>query len=131
MHGWKVGRLMGYAGLENRQIMATNHTDGRASSRSTSIGLEYHALGLLRQQEERTARPVGWCINVFFSAAAPCRWIAAAMSTTGRNALRLKMAGLILALAGFVGFMVLGDRVDSLEKPVAAAPRDFALIANA
>jgi len=131
MHGWKVGRLMGYAGLENRQIMATNHTDGRASSRSTSIGLEYHALGLLRQQEERTARPVGWCINVFFSAAAPCRWIAAAMSTTGRNALRLKMAGLILTLAGFVGFMVLGDRVDSLEKPVAAAPRDFALIAGA
>jgi phosphate/sulfate permease len=53
------------------------------------------------------------------------------MSSTDENALRLKMAGLILTLAGFVGFMVLGDRMDSLEEPVAAAPRSYALIAGA
>ena len=53
------------------------------------------------------------------------------MNSPAKNALRLKMAGLIFTLAGLVAFMVLGDKMGDFEKPVAAAPRDYVFIAGA
>ena len=53
------------------------------------------------------------------------------MNSPAKNALRLKMAGLIFTLAGFIAVMALGDKMEGLEKPVAAAPRDYVFIAGA
>jgi TM2 domain-containing membrane protein YozV len=53
------------------------------------------------------------------------------MNSPAKNALRLKMAGLIITLAGFVAFMVLGDETGNLEKSVAAAPGDYVFVAGA
>jgi TM2 domain-containing membrane protein YozV len=53
------------------------------------------------------------------------------MNSPAKNALRLKMAGLILTLAGFVAVMMLGEKIGDLEKPLAAAPRDYVFIAGA
>ena len=53
------------------------------------------------------------------------------MSTSAKNALRLKMAGLMITLAGFAAFPVLGDHLGDLEEPLAAAPRDYVFIAGA
>jgi len=59
------------------------------------------------------------------------RWISAAMNSPAKNALRLKMAGLTLTLAGFVAFAALGDKMENFEKPAAAALRDYVFIAGA
>src|SRR4249919_1577343 len=53
------------------------------------------------------------------------------MNSPAKDALRLKMAGLIFTLAGLVAVMVLGDKMGGFEKPVAAAPRDYVFIAGA
>ena len=53
------------------------------------------------------------------------------MSSPAKNPLRLKMAGLILVLAGFAAFPVLGDKLGDLEESAAAAPRDYVFIAGA
>ena len=55
----------------------------------------------------------------------------AAMKLPAKNALRLKIAGLILTLAGFVAIAVLGDKMEDFEKPVGAAPRHYVFIAGA
>ena len=54
----------------------------------------------------------------------------AAMNSLAKNALRLKMAGLIFILAGLVAFAAIGEMGD-FEKPVAAAPRNYVFIAGA
>src|SRR5438552_15113427 len=54
-----------------------------------------------------------------------------AMSSPAKNALRLKMAGLMLVLAGFAAFPVIGDQMGDFEEPAAAAPRDYVFIAGA
>jgi TM2 domain len=53
------------------------------------------------------------------------------MNSPAKDALRLKMAGLILILAGLVALALLGDKIANLERAVAAAPRDYAFIAGA
>ena len=53
------------------------------------------------------------------------------MSTPAKNALRLKMAGLVITAAGFAAFPVLGDRMNDFEEPAAAAAGHFVLIAGA
>ena len=53
------------------------------------------------------------------------------MNSSARNALRLKMGGLILTLAGFVALALLAAEIEDFEKPVAAAPRDYLFIAGA
>jgi hypothetical protein len=55
----------------------------------------------------------------------------AAMNSPAKNALRLKMAGLIFGWTGLVAVMVLGDKMGDFEKPLAAAPRDYVFIAGA
>ena len=52
------------------------------------------------------------------------------MNSPAKNALRLKMAGLIFTFAGLVACMAIGEMGD-FEKPVAAAPRDYVFIAGA
>src|SRR5580765_2591545 len=52
------------------------------------------------------------------------------MNTPAKNALRLKMAGLIFTFAGLVACMAIGDMGD-FEKPVAAAPRNYVFIVGA
>ena len=52
------------------------------------------------------------------------------MNSPAKNALRLKMAGLIFTFAGLVACMAIGDMGD-FEKPVAAAPRNYVFIAGA
>ena len=52
------------------------------------------------------------------------------MNSPAKNALRLKMAGLIFTLAGLVAFAAIGEMGD-FEKPVAAAPRNYVFIAGA
>ena len=52
------------------------------------------------------------------------------MNSPAKNALRLKMAGLILTFAGLVAFVAIGEMGD-FEKPVAAAPRNYVFIAGA
>jgi len=52
------------------------------------------------------------------------------MNSLAKNALRLKMAGLVFILAGFVTLTQLDNMVD-FEKPVAAAPRDYVFVAGA
>src|SRR5882762_4207445 len=59
------------------------------------------------------------------------RWISVAMNSPAKNALRLKMAGLIFTLAGFAAFPLLGDRMGDLEAAAGAAPRDYVFIAGA
>ena len=53
------------------------------------------------------------------------------MNPSARNALRLKMGGLILTLAGFVALAVLAAEIEDFGKSVAAAPRDYLFIAGA
>ena len=53
------------------------------------------------------------------------------MNSLTRNALRLKIGGLILTFAGFVALAVLGAEIGDFEKPAAAAPRDYLFIAGA
>ena len=52
------------------------------------------------------------------------------MNSPAKNALRLKMAGLIFTFAGLVACMAIGDMGD-FEKPVAAAPRNYVFIVGA
>ena len=53
------------------------------------------------------------------------------MNSSARNALRLKMGGLILTLAGFVALALLAAEIEDFEKSVAAAPRDYLFLAGA
>ena len=53
------------------------------------------------------------------------------MNASARNALRLKMGGLILTLAGFVALALLAAEMEDFAKSVAAAPRDYLFIAGA
>jgi len=52
------------------------------------------------------------------------------MNSPAKNALRLKMAGLIFTFVGVVAFTAIGEMGD-FEKPVAAAPRNYVFIAGA
>jgi hypothetical protein len=56
------------------------------------------------------------------------RWISAAMKT--KNAVRLKMTGLVFIVASFVAFAQL-DNMVNFDKPAAAAPLDYVFAASA
>jgi hypothetical protein len=53
------------------------------------------------------------------------------MNSPAEDALRLKMAGLVFILGGFVAFAVLGDRMEDIERLMTATPRDFVFLATA
>src|SRR6266487_4634710 len=52
------------------------------------------------------------------------------MNSPPKNALRLKMAGLVFILAS-LGVLTQFDKMVDFEKPVAAAPRDYVFVAGA
>ena len=59
------------------------------------------------------------------------RWIWVAMNSTAKNALRLKMAGLVFTSAGIVALKVPEYMLGEIERLVAAAPRDYVFVAGA